>query len=101
MPYDNAVAESFFLSMKAEELSHHFYEEPEKLFQDVAEYVDFFNSKRIHQKLGYKTPDQIEEMYRDGELKQLNSETEDWKKESRPGVIPVGIPYIVKRNWTV
>lgn len=77
MPYDNAVAESFFSSMKVEELSHHFYEEPEKLFQDVAEYVDFFNSKRIHQKLGYKTPDQIEEIYRDGELELLSSETED------------------------
>lgn len=36
----------------------------------------FFNSKRIHQKLGYKTPDQIEEMYRNGELEQLSSELE-------------------------
>jgi transposase InsO family protein/transposase-like protein len=75
MPYDNAVAESFFSSMKVEELSHLFYEEPEDLFRDVAEYVDFFNSKRIHQKLGYKTPDQIEEMYRNGKLEQLSSES--------------------------
>ncbi len=76
MPYDNAVAESFFSSMKVEELSHHFYETPEELKRDVAEYVEFFNSKRIHQKLGYKTPDQIEEMYVSGELEQLSSESE-------------------------
>ena len=74
MPYDNAVAESFFASMKVEELSHHFYDDPEELFRDVAEYIEFFNSKRIHQKLGYRTPDKIEEMYVNGELEQLSSE---------------------------
>lgn len=77
MPYDNAVAESFFSSMKVEELSHHFYEALEELKLDVAEYVEFFNSKRIHQKLGSKTPDKIEEMYLNGELEQLSSESED------------------------
>lgn len=76
MPYDNAVAESFFASMKVEELSHHFYEEPEVFFQDVAEYVNFYNSKRLHQKLGYKTPDQIEEMYRNGEFELVSGEKE-------------------------
>ena len=75
MPLDNAVAESFFSSMKVEELSHHFYEEPEDLIRDIEEYVDFFNSKRIHQKLGYKTPDQVEEMYQNGELEQLRSKS--------------------------
>ena len=74
--YDNAVAESFFASMKVEELSHHFYEEPEVFFQDVAEYVNFYNSKRLHQKLGYKTPDQIEEMYRNGEFELVSGEKE-------------------------
>ena len=74
MPYDNAVAESFFASMKVEELSHHFYDDPEELFREVAEYIEFFNSKRIHQKLGYRTPDKIEEMYVNGELEQLSSE---------------------------
>ena len=76
MPYDNAVAESFFSSMKVEELSHHFYDVPDDLFRDVAEYTEFFNSQRIHQKLGYKTPDQIEEMYQNGELEPLSSELE-------------------------
>ena len=34
----------------------------------MAEYIEFFNSKRIHQKLGYRTPDKIEETYENGEL---------------------------------
>ena len=76
IPYDNAVAESFFSSMKVEELSHHFYDVSKDLFRDVAEYVEFFNSKRLHQKLGYKTPDQIEAMYQNGELEQLSSKLE-------------------------
>jgi transposase InsO family protein/transposase-like protein len=76
MPLDNAVAESFFSSMKVEELSHHFYEEPKDLIRDIEEYVNYFNSKRIHQRLGYKTPDQVEKMYQDGELEQLSSKPE-------------------------
>ncbi len=62
--------------MKVEELSHHFYDVSKDLFRDVAEYVEFFNSKRLHQKLGYKTPDQIEAMYQNGELEQLSSKLE-------------------------
>ena len=40
------------------------------------EYVNFYNSKRLHQKLGYKTPDQIEEMYRNGEFELVSGEKE-------------------------
>lgn len=74
--------------MKVEELSHHFYENLLDLQNDVAEYVEFFNAKRIHQKLGYKTPNQIEEMYWSGELELLSSEIEISKKASQPGVLP-------------
>lgn len=59
MPYDNAVAESFFAAMKIEELSHHFYNELAELKRDVDEYIAFFNEKRLHGKLNYKTPNQI------------------------------------------
>ncbi|MDD4818524.1 MAG: IS3 family transposase [Victivallaceae bacterium] len=36
--------------------------------RDVDEYIAFFNEKRLHGKLGYKTPNQIEEMFQNGEL---------------------------------
>ena len=62
-PLDNAVAESFFASMKREELSHNYYDTIEALEQAVSEYLDYFNSMRVHQRLGNRTPIQVEEEF--------------------------------------
>jgi len=62
-PLDNAVAESFFACMKREELSHNYYDTIEALEQAVSEYVEFYNSVRIHERLGYLTPIQVEENF--------------------------------------
>jgi transposase InsO family protein len=62
-PYDNAVAESFFASMKKEEIYRHIYETKEELIDSVKEYIEFFNYERPHQKLGYRTPSQFESDY--------------------------------------
>ena len=55
------MAESFFACMKREELSHNYYYDLETLRQDVADYIDFFNNMRSHQKLGMLTPTEAEE----------------------------------------
>ena len=60
-PLDNAVAESFFACMKREELSHNLYETRKQLEDDVAEYVDYYNRSRPHQKLGMRTPIEVED----------------------------------------
>ena len=65
-PLDNAVAESFFSCMKREELSHNYYDEPDELRRTVADYVDFFNNMRPHQKLGMLTPTEAEEKFAEG-----------------------------------
>lgn len=62
-PYDNAVAEAFFRTIKAEEVSHHQYKTEEELRESVAEYIDLFNNRRPHQKFGYRTPSQVESDY--------------------------------------
>ena len=62
-PLDNAVAESFFSCMKREELSHKYYDTIEALEQAVSEYIKFYNSVRIHERLGYLTPNQVEEEF--------------------------------------
>lgn len=62
-PLDNAVAESFFACMKREELSHNLYDAVERLEKDVAEFADYYNRLRPHQKLGFRTPEQIERDY--------------------------------------
>lgn len=62
-PLDNAVAESFFSCMKREELSHKYFDTIEALEQAISEYIDFYNSVRIHERLGYLTPNQVEENF--------------------------------------
>ena len=59
-PLDNAFAESFFSCMKREELSHKLYTSIEELEADVSEYVSFYNEFRIHERLGNRTPVQVE-----------------------------------------
>lgn len=62
-PYDNAVAEAFFRTIKAEEVACRQYKTEEELRESVAEYIDFFNNRRPHQKFGYRTPGQVESDY--------------------------------------
>ena len=62
-PYDNAVAEAFFRTIKAEEVSRHQYKTEEELRDSITEYIDFFNNRRPHQKFGYRTPSQVEADY--------------------------------------
>jgi transposase InsO family protein len=62
-PHDNAVAESFFASIKKEEFKKSFYTTEAELLKAVQEYVAFYNGYRPHQRLGFKTPDQIEAEY--------------------------------------
>ena len=55
--------ESFFSSMKREELYRTKYKS-EKEFRDaVDKYIIFYNTKRPHKKLQYKTPEQKEMEY--------------------------------------
>ena len=56
-PYDNAVAESFFSSAKRECIHHKDYKDFEEVKQDVFSYIElFYNRRRMHSTLGYKTP---------------------------------------------
>lgn len=54
--WDNAVAESFFKSIKYEELNHHTFHSDEQLHDCIEEYIRWYNTKRIHSSLNYKTP---------------------------------------------
>lgn len=59
-PHDNAVAESFFASIKKEEFKRQLYHTEAELLTAVREYIDFYNGYRPHQVLSFKTPNQIE-----------------------------------------
>ena len=60
--WDNAVAESFFGIIKSELIHHENFKGPQDTLEAVFEYIDiFYNRKRKHSTLGYKTPDQFEQ----------------------------------------
>ncbi len=63
VPYDNSVMESFFASMKREELYRRKYNSENELFRSIDDYIVFYNDKRPHYKNSYKTPTQKEAEY--------------------------------------
>jgi putative transposase len=59
--WDNAVAESFFGSLKKERIKKHIYKNRELAVNDVADYIDrFYNRTRRHSHLGGVSPEQFE-----------------------------------------
>lgn len=59
-PYDNAVAESFFATLKKEELYRSRYKSVYEFTKAVAQYIEFYNNLRVHSYLGYLSPVQYE-----------------------------------------
>jgi len=55
--YDNAVAESFFHTLKTEHVCDYRYETRTEAIQSVFEYIEmFYNRQRRHSALGYRSP---------------------------------------------
>jgi len=62
-PYDNSAVESFFKNMKAEELYRTRYHSEFEFRKAVDKYIEFYNTKRPHNYLNNKTPDEAENNY--------------------------------------
>ena len=59
--WDNAVAESFFGSLKQERVQWRNYSSRYEAQQDILNYITmFYNSSRLHSTLDYTTPNQYE-----------------------------------------
>ncbi len=59
--WDNAVMERFFLNLKMERVWQTRYANHAEAKQDITDYiVNFYNSTRLHSKLGYRSPAQYE-----------------------------------------
>lgn len=59
--WDNAVAESFFSTLKSERTQHHWYLTREDAHRDIFDYIElFYNRRRLHSYLGYVSPDSYE-----------------------------------------
>lgn len=61
-PYDNACIESFHSVLKKEEIYLHKYTTFEEAKMAIFEYIEsWYNRKRMHSALDYKTPQQVED----------------------------------------
>jgi transposase InsO family protein len=59
--WDNAVAESFFHTLKEELVHQQRYKTRDDARHSIFEYIEvFYNQQRLHSSLGYMSPDQFE-----------------------------------------
>jgi putative transposase len=58
--YDNALAESFVDSYKTELIADRVWRTPRELQHATAEYLGWFNHRRLHSALGYRPPAEVE-----------------------------------------
>jgi len=55
--WDNAVAESFFKTIKVESLNRYKFDNPSEVYSAIFDYIDgWYNTRRIHSSLGGKSP---------------------------------------------
>lgn len=60
-PYDNAFVESFFKTLKCEEVYLNEYETYEDALKNIEKFIeDVYNEKRMHSALGYMSPAEFE-----------------------------------------
>ena len=63
VPYDNAPMESFFASLKVEEIHRFHYTGKGDLTASLRDYISFYNNRRPHTSIGDRTPAEAENEY--------------------------------------
>ena len=62
--WDNAVAESFFSTLKIELIHRRIWSSTLELRMAVFEYIEvFYNRRRLHSSIGYQSPAEFESAY--------------------------------------
>jgi len=79
--YDNAAAESFISTIKEEWIKRHRYETRDQARLSIFRYIEtFYNPRRRHSALGYRSPDVFEHQWMVKEA--MNGQTE--RDEEQP-----------------
>ena len=72
-PYDNAKAESFMKTLKAEEVNGKKYQSLDDARSRVGAFIDdIYNARRLHSAIGYKPPIAFEEAFRQVQKREMN-----------------------------
>jgi putative transposase len=69
--WDNALAESFFASLKGECLDQQPWPSRAAARRAIVDYIAWYNGARLHSALGYMTPDEFEATTRQEPIKQV------------------------------
>jgi transposase InsO family protein len=70
--YDNAFMESWFKTLKAEEVYLTEYETIDNVLENVPRFIEaVYNDERLHSSLGYVSPTQFERLLAKGQLNRL------------------------------
>jgi len=69
--WDNAVAESFFKTIKYECINRYKFETHHQLYIHIEQYIKWYNTKRIHSALNYRTPLEMEIIINKNKYKQV------------------------------
>jgi transposase InsO family protein len=69
--WDNALAESFFASLKGECLDHRAWPTRASARREIVDYIAWFNGRRLHSALGYLSPNEFEETRRHKALREI------------------------------
>jgi transposase InsO family protein len=71
-PYDNAKMESFFRTLKVEEVYMSDYETYDDVLASIPYFIeDMYNKKRLHSSLGYMPPEEFEDKFNKNKAHQL------------------------------
>jgi putative transposase len=71
-PYDNAKMESFFRTLKVEEVYMSDYETYDDVLDSIPYFIEeMYNKKRLHSSLGYMPPEEFEDKFNKNKAHQL------------------------------
>ena len=63
--YDNAMAESFFATLECELLQRTLFDDPIMARREIFAFIEgFYNTRRLHSSLDYRTPTEMEDIHR-------------------------------------
>ena len=69
--YDNAMAESFFATLECELLQRTLFDDPIMARREIFAFIEgFYNTRRLHSSLDYRTPTETEDIHRKSTAKE-------------------------------
>ena len=73
--YDNAMAESFFATLECELLQRTLFDDPAMARREIFAFIEgFYNTRRLHSSLDYRTPTEMEDAHRKSTAKEHYSQ---------------------------